>query len=133
MIKREISGRMICMYIGTLFVLRPVSGNIPFHAHAIIIFIRIVDKINIDLISTHISFDAKFYTEFEFKIKIFISAYARYLSYVTQFHAIGSRIFLFDRACSCLFGVRISRNFSKSTFSDVSVSRSQSWFCANPC
>ena len=120
-IKREISGRMICMNIGTLFVLRPVSQNIPFYAHAIIIFIRIVDKINIDPISTHI-----IRREILNWIRIWdqnlISAYGSYLGKsvevlfpgsddtlsVTQFQAIDSRIFLFDRACLCLFGVNFT-------------------------
>ena len=78
-IKREISSRMICMNIGTLFVFWPVSQNIPFYAHAIIIFIRIFDKINIDPISTH-----TIRREILHWIRIwdqnFISAYVRFLS-----------------------------------------------------
>ena len=53
-IQRKISHRMICVDMGSMFILYHFSRNIAFHAYAIIIFMRIVGKINMDPISMHI-------------------------------------------------------------------------------
>ena len=53
-IQRKISRRMICIDMGSMFISYQFSLNIAFHAYAIIIFMRIVGKINMDPISMHI-------------------------------------------------------------------------------
>ena len=53
-IQRKISRRMICVDMGYIVVSYHYSLNIAFHAYAILIFMRIVGKIIIDPISTHI-------------------------------------------------------------------------------
>ena len=53
-IQRKISRRMVCVYMGSMVVSYHISLNIAFHAYAIIIFMRIVGKINMDPISMHI-------------------------------------------------------------------------------
>ena len=53
-IQRKISHRMICIDMGSMFILYHFSRNIAFHAYAIIIFKGIVGKINMDPISMHI-------------------------------------------------------------------------------
>ena len=50
-IQRKISHRMICVDMGSMFILYHFSRNIAFHAYAIIIFIRIVSKVTLDPIS----------------------------------------------------------------------------------
>ena len=52
-IQRKISRRMICVDMGYMVVSYHYSLNIAFHAYAILIFMRIIGKIIIDLISTH--------------------------------------------------------------------------------
>ena len=50
-IQRKISHRMICVDMGSMFILYHFSRNIAFHAYAIIIFMRIVGKVTLDPIS----------------------------------------------------------------------------------
>ena len=52
-IQRKISRRMVCIDMGSMLVSYHFSLNIAFYAYAIIISIRIIDKINIDPISIH--------------------------------------------------------------------------------
>ena len=64
---------MIFLDMASIFVSYHFSLNIEFHAYAIVIFMRIVGKINtVCTPYQHIPFDAKFYAEFEFEVKIFI-------------------------------------------------------------
>ena len=53
-IQRKISRRMICVDMGYMVVYYHYSLNIAFDAYAILIFMRIIGKIIIDPISTHI-------------------------------------------------------------------------------
>ena len=47
-IQRKISRRMVCVYIGSIFVSPTFPLNTMFNAHAITMFVRIVGKITKD-------------------------------------------------------------------------------------